>query len=141
MAEASTAPFPAYRRDDAFDELSSLIQGSRPPLALIGAGASVGSGYPAWPELLEALKSAALEADKRDWRRSLDDLSDAPWTAEVFAKKLPDGGLERLIRAHFGERTPVREPHRTLARLPFPHFLTTNFDPSIEAALRAATPL
>ncbi len=136
---AATAPFPAFDRDPTFRDLLKLMKSERPPLALIGAGASIGSGYPAWPQLLENLRESALRGgDKRDWRRSLEDLSDAPWVAEVFASHFPQGGLARRIRRYYSSRHSLAEPHLTLAELPFRHFLTTNYDPSIEEALKAA---
>jgi hypothetical protein len=72
------------------------------------------------------------------WKRNLDDMSDAPWTAEVFARELGAGGLQKLIRKQFASRQSLSEPHLSLAKMRFPHFLTTNFDPSIEEALKAA---
>lgn len=132
------APFPAYEEDAAFADLLALMQSDRPPLVLIGAGASVASNYPAWNELLTHLKETALEGDKGDWRRSLDDLSDAPWIAEVFASRLKTGALGALINQLYASRGALAEPHLSLARMRFPHFLTTNYDPSIEEALTRA---
>ncbi|WP_316235372.1 MULTISPECIES: SIR2 family protein [unclassified Bradyrhizobium] len=131
-----SAPYPAYETDDAFYRLACLIRSSRPPIALIGAGASAKSGYPTWRELLERLREVASKATKAaQWKRNLDDISDAPWTAELFARELEDGGLGKLIKKEFGSRRSLAEPHLTIAKMPFPHFLTTNFDPSIEEAL------
>jgi hypothetical protein len=138
MGRTYKAPFPAFDRDRAFRDLAALMASPRPPLALVGAGASVGSGYIAWDGLLKALRDTAMRGDKTDWRRSILDHTDAPWTAEVFAAKLSEGGLGRLIKRHFSSRKALAEPHLSLARMPFPHFLTTNYDPSIEEALDRA---
>jgi hypothetical protein len=137
-AQAYSAPFPAFEGGDAFQDLAELIRSPRPPVALVGAGASVESGYPPWPALLERLRDAAAGRADFNWRKSLEDMNDAPWTAEVFARALPKGGLRRLIRNEFSSRGMLAEPHRMLAKMPFRHFLTTNYDPSIEEALGAA---
>src|SRR4029077_16378554 len=115
------------------------IRSKRPPIALVGAGASVASGYPAWTKLLEFLKTEAQkEKGAKPWRKNPEDLSDAPWTAEVFADVLGLGGLARVVSQVFSSRQSLGGPHLSLARMPFPHYLTTNFDPSIEEALTHA---
>lgn len=132
-----SAPYPAFEDGDAFRKLRALMQGNRPPIALIGTGASGKSGYPTWPELLQRLRRAASRKTKAgQWKKNLDDVNDAPWTAEVFARDLGIGGLRQLIRKEFRSRRSLAEPHIALAKMPFPDFLTTNFDPSIEEALR-----
>jgi hypothetical protein len=134
-----SAPFPAFERDEAFKQLRSLIRGSRPPIVLIGAGASAKSGYPLWKDLLDNLKTAAKKRNKAADKKVVgDDLNDAPWTAEVFVRDLGRGGLGRFIRKEFGRRRLLTEPHLSLAEMPFPHFLTTNFDCCIERALKVA---
>ena len=137
-AQHPTALYPAFEDGEAFDKLKTLIKSGRPPIALIGAGASAKSGYPTWTQLIQLLQSAASKKTKAgQWKKNLDDVNDAPWTAEVFARDLGPGGLGKLIRKEFATRQSLAEPHIALAKMPFPHFLTTNFDPSIEEALRA----
>src|SRR6478609_10888301 len=103
--QSEYAPHRAFEEDDAFHGLKELIQGPRPPIALIGAGASVKSGYPTWPDLLKRLKDKATERAKTaNWKRNLDDVNDAPWTAEIFARDLRDGGLCELIKQEFASR-------------------------------------
>lgn len=131
--------FPAFDEDDAFCDLRKAMSSARPPLVLVGAGASVGSGYPHWSGLLKNLQAVAVAGgDRSAWRKDVEDLNDALWTAEVMTRKLPPGGLAKVIRSEFGPRKTLSEPHLTLARMPFPHFLTTNYDQSIEDALSRA---
>lgn len=137
-ATTSAAPFLPFEADSAFDDLRSLMGSERPPLVLIGAGASVASGYPAWPELIAKLRELALRHDKTDWRRAVEDTSDAPWTAELFASRLVPGALQRFIHRSYKSRLRLAEPHLSLARMRFPHYLTTNYDPSVEEALQKA---
>ena len=129
------APFPAFERGDAFRDLSRLVRGHRRPLALVGAGASVGSGYPTWPKLLERLRDEAKAPSQELWRKNLEDIGDAPWTAEVFARNLPKGGLADFVARQFGGAAPPGEPHLTLAQMGFSHYLTTNYDSCIERSL------
>ena len=137
--EHPCAPYPAFEDGDSFRKLAELMRSNRPPIALIGAGASAKSGYPTWTELLQQLQAEASKKMRAaQWKKNLDDINDAPWTAEVFARELGAGGLEKLIRKQFASRNSLAEPHLTLAKMRFPHFLTTNFDPSIEEALNAA---
>jgi len=137
-AQHPTALYPAFEAGEAFNKLKTLIKSGRPPIALIGAGASAKSGYPNWTQLIQILQSAASKKTKAgQWKKNLDDVNDAPWTAEVFARDLGPGGLGKLIRKEFATRQSLAEPHIALAKMPFPHFLTTNFDPSIEEALTA----
>src|SRR4051794_6480686 len=80
-AQHPSAPYPAFEDGDAFMKLAALIQSSRPPIALIGAGASAKSGYPTWPELLQRHQNAASQKTKAaQWKKNLDDINDAPWT-------------------------------------------------------------
>lgn len=131
--------FPPFDEDEAFHDLRRAMSSARPPLALIGAGASVGSGYPHWNSLLAKLRDVAVNSgNKGAWRKDVEDLNDALWTAEVLTRKLPPGNLGEVIRSEFKPRETLGEPHLTLARMPFPHFLTTNYDQSIEDALDQA---
>jgi hypothetical protein len=77
------APFPPFERGDAFHDLRRLMRSKRRPIVLVGAGASVGSGYPDWPTLLTELRKASGVKMQKVWRRNLENLGDAPWTAEV----------------------------------------------------------
>ena len=88
---------------------------------------------------MHLLQQTAGEAAKvAQWKKNLDTLNDAPWTAEVFQQTLTPDRFRRLIRATFASRGMLSEPHLSLAKMPFPHYLTTNYDPCIEEALSAA---
>lgn len=139
MTALEPSLYPAFERCAAFDQLAALIQSNRPPIALIGAGASVNSGYPNWHQLLVRLQeTASPKARALQWRKVLADLDDAPWTAEVFVNGMEPRDFRTLIRTEFKEKSDVREPHLSLARMNFSHYITTNYDPCIELALKAA---
>lgn len=114
--------------------LIRLFRDGPQPIALVGAGASLDSGYPDWPALLRQFDE---EIDSRPpkWRETLRTIRDPLWQAEEYREALTPSRFEDLIARTFGPRE-VKEPHLTIAKLPFRHFLTTNYDPSIEEALK-----
>jgi hypothetical protein len=133
------APFAPFERDAAFDDLRDLMKSERPPIALVGAGASEGSGYVSWKALVEEMEREAGAGDIGvRWKAALASFNDAPWTAEVHRKAMGEVKFQALIRKQFDHRDGLGEPHLTLAKMRFRHFLTTNFDPCIEASLERA---
>lgn len=93
---------------------------------LIGAGLSLGAGYPSWDELLEPV---AAEFD-------VPAMTDLPLRAQYIENQL--GGRERLaehVAAAIGAVAPEPlENHVLLAQLGIAENWTTNFDPLIETA-------
>ncbi len=111
----------------------------RPPIALIGAGASIRSGYVGWKGLMAEMEKVAGAATAGvRWKTALADFNDAPWTAEVHRGAMGEAKFAKLIRTQFGPTNDLAEPHLTLGQMPFRHFLTTNYDPCIEASLARA---
>lgn len=95
----------------------------------LGAGASLGSGLPSAGELAEeiAAKCDYPGEDKRDFLRV------CQYYAMVTDKAAPRQFIAKRLR------TPGNQPgivHTTLASLPFPFILTTNFDDLMERALK-----
>lgn len=125
-------------------EMLSLIY-SGEAIAFVGAGMGVPLKYPSWDNLLNDLDGEA---------RKLGPLTVPP---EIVADPLKRADA---IRAHFnaygsiplyhellGRKFAPRTTgdnctpaHRLLAGLPFRAFATTNYESSIESALRAVTP-
>src|ERR1017187_5907199 len=108
-------------------------------VAFLGAGASLGTGQhegvPSAAELAEALADAAPDpksryqgTHRRDLFRMAQYLEDA--TDELFLRKT----IIQQINKNGNVPGPI---HQKLAALPFPCFLTTNFDNLMENALRA----
>lgn len=136
--------------DANLEGLRDRLTGDRPPIALVGAGVSVPMGYPSWSGLIKMLHqrlgrpSLALQAKKAsgqratNWYSALKSFDKDPlWQAEAYEQALPEGDLAAFIQETFGER-PLQDAHRLLGQLPFRHYLTTNFDPSIELSLKEA---
>ena len=93
---------------------------------LIGAGLSVGAGYPVWAGLLETI-AAEFE---------IPTTVDLPLQAQYIEQK--PGGRERIVEhlvTTIGAVTPTPlENHRLLAHLGVGDTWTTNYDPLIETA-------
>jgi hypothetical protein len=131
----TTLPTPFETRE-AFKNLQALLASPHPPLALIGSGASMGSGYPRWSELIDEM--AKLAGPKANIPKRAQALSkDLIWAAEAHARDMGAKKFAHYIRERFGPPAVLAQPHPTLAAMPFRHFLTTNYDPCIELALRA----
>ncbi|MER8802310.1 SIR2 family protein [Mesorhizobium sp. M0998] len=128
-------PFAPFEEEGtAFVALKALISSAHPPLAVVGSGASVNSGYPAWPELMAELrKRAGPKALIPQRQEALK--GDAAWEAEVHCQALGKKSFSEFIEHRFGPPAVLAEPHQTIAAIPFRHFLTTNYDPCIELAL------
>lgn len=140
-------PLARFQEDQDFEDLVKAMLRQPTPLALIGAGISIASGYPSWAGLLEELQEAATQtglAGKTSaplsprWQYSLTALQDPPWQAEEYLAVLGSTEFKNFISKRFGPPKKVMEPHPIIARLGFRHYLTTNFDPCIEIALRDA---
>ncbi|MEA2001414.1 MAG: SIR2 family protein [Actinomycetota bacterium] len=118
---------------DPLETLASRMVTSR-AVGFVGAGCSAQLGYPTWDELIEALYERASAYAKVPEPKSG---SDQRWLAEVYAEELNRrGSLQETMRGVF-EESDTKELdrfHLLLARLPFNHFITTNYDKLIEQA-------
>jgi len=129
---------PPFQKDDQYKALKSLMGRTIRPLALVGAGISVSSGYPTWAGFLSQLKEVAGESGMPPKFGPIIEkhlASDPAWQAEVYEKFVGSEVMAKLLVDHFGRRpSPINEPHHLLVSLNFRHVLTTNFDPCIEIA-------
>lgn len=93
----------------------------------LGAGVSMGAGYPSWRGLLHAI-AEELELD-------IEQEHDLAAVAQHFVNK--SGGKSRLTSVIAKEfpKKPVPDVLRLVARLPLRHIWTTNWDELIETAL------
>ena len=120
--------------------LADRMVGSR-TIGFIGAGASVRLGLPLWSDLIESLYEFATVHD--DSVPKPDSSLDYRWLAEVYSQVISSrDSLQQAmtsIFATYNEKNTrtVAEPdrlHDLIARLPFKHFITTNYDSLIEDA-------
>jgi hypothetical protein len=121
----------------AFDDVRVAINAGR-TIALVGAGVSIRSGYPSWTGLMTIMEGTILQRSPHYKRvlRSVGRISDPLWRAEELRGFLREDGYQQLLKETFQPK-PDMEPEAgvtTLVRLPFRHFLTTNYDRTLEEA-------
>lgn len=124
----------------AFDKLIREVRTGQ-ALAFTGAGTSAAVGYPTWTQLIEKLayRTRSKVGDKVrcgdtavpiEVAEGLDFLV----SAEIFAEAL---GQEyySILSHEFGPKDVSHPDIQTLVDLPFRHFLTSNYDPTLETSL------
>lgn len=124
-------------------DLHSLVSSGRSVL-FAGAGLSVPAGYPRWGELLEELENLC-EACGPGFVRDATMRDDAPLDyadliqAHIRTHRGDDRYLAFMQRL-FLAAPKIQRVHEDLVALPFRGFLTTNYDPTIEATLLMIEP-
>lgn len=91
----------------------------------VGAGVSIGAGYPSWKALLHEIAE--------ELGVSSSDVSDLAALAQWSRRT----DVLQVIRKEIADLKPVPLPLEILARLPIRHFWTTNYDRLIERAFEA----
>ncbi|NND75115.1 MAG: hypothetical protein HKN44_08920 [Ilumatobacter sp.] len=125
---------------DALRELAERMNRSR-TIGFIGAGYSARSGYPTWSTLIDDLYERAKRFSD-DLPKPQDADVDMRWLAEMYANELTRrGSLTDTLRESFENAVADSEQDAQLdrlqlmvARLPFRHYITTNYDALLEQA-------
>lgn len=99
----------------------------------VGAGMSMGAGFPGWESLL---------SDLRDEAQIPNAIKDMPLLAQYYARNMVGG--RDLLEAHILSKLSIRLPaasagHSSLQRLPVDEYWTTNYDRMIEAFIPEAS--
>lgn len=142
MSPRTQAPgtgLPPFDDDEQYLALTELMQRGR-PLALVGAGASIPTGFPSWDQLLHQLNDELSKGGSTAPKllSVLKELQDPAWQAEELCNSLGRERFDAFMGSTFGERRDVMEPHHTIAKLGFRHVLTTNFEFCAEMAMERA---
>lgn len=131
-------PIDQERNHRAKDDLVEML-GRRRCFALTGAGVSRWAGYPLWDEVLTRL--ADRVRDHRGNEVNIAEIQARTHNKLLLAAKLSealgDARFSDFLENEFS--LPAQRPHpvvSTIARLPFLHFLTLNFDLSLESAVQ-----
>jgi hypothetical protein len=96
----------------------------------VGAGVSMGAGYPSWAQLLREIGEELGVSSSNIY----DLAALAQWSIQE------SGGATRvrsIIKAEIGIDHPVPETLEIIARLPVRHIWTTNYDRLVERAFKA----
>ncbi len=94
----------------------------------VGAGLSMAANFPDWRRLLRPFaEDVGLDIQREQ---------DLPAVAQFYVNHNAGnrGRLAQVIRNEFRRSADVPENHRLLARLPFEHIWTTNYDELLERA-------
>ncbi len=112
--------------DPLLEQYGEALEARRATV-LVGAGFSIGAGYPSWGGLLEPHRTQLGVPD---------DVVDLPMIAQYVENQ--EGGRERLVEAvcrTIGSVPPSpTENHQLLAQLPLDEVWTSNYDPLVEMA-------
>ena len=127
-----------FNNQAAKGALIELLRGSRRAVLLVGSGTSIPVGYPSWPQLLDELRNSVVP-ELAQFPVDLDLLGRAELVRTALKAHRDRVDRQRqfdqYLSGRFAPRTPSHtQVHRTLVRLPFCGFVTTNYDPAIEAA-------
>lgn len=124
---------------ETFEDLVRAMRRRPRPLAFLGAGVSVDSGYPTWAGLLAKLKGAASKGLKPEQHDFLQKLGDPAWQAEEYLLRMGDDAFRALLAGEFAPKpSPLGPVAREVAALGFRHLLTTNYDRVMELAYQQA---
>jgi len=123
--------------DAAFAGLAAAMKRNPRPLALLGAGTSIDSGYPDWNRLLALLEGKARGKISPKYQSFLRNLNDPAWQAEEYRRLIGENAFKALIASEFAPKGKVGDILHTIVGLKFRHILTTNYDSCIEEAFEA----
>jgi hypothetical protein len=127
---------------EAFKKLLICLK-SEQPLALVGSGLVMRAGYPSWEKLMQQLHDYSGIAARIGATRAkfISDLDDSLYRAERYRKELQraNRGSDAM---YFKFLTNTFQPSghkidgtlKQFVRLGFSHFLTTNYDPTLQLA-------
>jgi len=110
--------------------------------AFIGAGSSKKLGYPLWDKLIEILENEASKKTSAEDLNiykcyKLNNYIDNYWYAEMLRNFFDEEEFKNII---FNIYRPKKENnnfkpfHQNIIRIPFRHYLTTNYDKVLESA-------
>ena len=116
-------------------------------IVFVGAGASTGAGYPAWPDLIQQLHRKSVDSGDADPKVTsvqaeewfVNKYDDLPEKAQFLLTYMGRAKLMTYL-ADILDRPQVEptETHRALAKIENAIFVTTNFDKLLELALEEA---
>jgi hypothetical protein len=112
---------------DFFEHYVEALE-RRTAALFVGAGLSAAADFPDWKTLL----SGVAEEIELDVKQE----SDLPAVAQFYLNRVASsrGRIADLVGRTFRRSVPIPDNHRILARLPYRHVWTTNYDHLVERA-------
>lgn len=127
--------------DDAQKELAAVTS-SENPLALVGAGLSVSAGMPTWPILMTEMHAQLPPPPKVSHKHAeaLEEETDFLWRAQEYRDLIGEEGFWGFFKTRFDidPKLEDSDPVVKLVKLPFRHFMTTNYDDVLLVAHKLA---
>ena len=116
------------------------VTATESPLALVGAGMSVAAGLPTWPRLMEEMQRHLPPDLNSHHRKALEKETDFVWRAQEYRNFMGEEPFLEFLRKRFGSRPSLKtsNPALALVKLPFRHFMTTNYDDVLLTAHKKA---
>lgn len=110
------------------------------PLALVGAGVSVAAGLPTWSKLMQEMQHHLPTDLNSQHRKALEKETDLLWRAQEYRNFMGDQPFQDFLRKRFGAKPSLKSsnPALALVKLPFRHFMTTNYDDVLLTAHKMA---
>jgi hypothetical protein len=114
------------------------------PLALVGSGLAMRANFPSWDGLIEDLHQLSGIAQRLGMERArlISSHPDKLYRADLYRRELQRNDPKetryfRFLKCTFqSAKRPVDPTIRKFVRLGFAHFLTTNYDESLQEAFR-----
>lgn len=122
----------------ALEQLIKAIN-SNIVFAFIGAGSSKKLNYPLWNELIETIekniKKEGTSIDLQLYKNNKDREKDPLWYAEILKSCLDESKFYLVINETFRpKKNNWTSFHQKLMKIPFKHYITTNYDTVLEHA-------
>ena len=126
--------------NDASQELLAKVIATERPIALVGAGLSVPAGLPTWSKLLQEMHRQLPSEARSKFGTALREEADLLWRAQEYKDLIKDEAFLSFLQKRFGRQPVVnsKNPAVALVKLPFRHFMTTNYDDVLMSAHRIA---
>ena len=133
----------AEAEDENQERIGGLIQllRSGEAIAFIGAGCSIGAGFPSWPDFMKQLEDIVCGWPSRvrfQRNSSLRDANPLAYADQLYAHIVSidhKPQYQQWLQTTFESTPPVPSLSRWIVSLPFRGILTTNYENLLERAL------
>jgi hypothetical protein len=126
-----------FKNREVTQKLFELIESGN-GILFIGLGSSLRLKYPSWEEVLRNLNQLVKGNKVKDLVERKINNEELLLAAEIIKNNVEKQEFEKKMQKLFSFKSPTHDAlHQQLVKLKFKAFVTTNYDPVIEAALRS----